>query len=319
MPWVEISQAAFMMGLSERTIRNWIKSGKINAKTENGRRVVEVPEEEFAQTTGAGAEGAYAEHETFGETEGEAEEGEQALGTQKRLEIALLECGRVKGTLASQERIMETLSSNIAELTAKLQKSQNRNWKLVLACLFIASLGVVAVMASNSVYNTDLNQQQREYDSRLQGVRAELNAAELAAEREANRLREEHKDELAAALTAQKKELEADHQAALDKAESAYERFRQDLLDRLEQSEAALTELREEQRADQKRLLELNQEASTLKDELARQEKRFEDEKRTLEELNRRQKDEIRELQDRINELRRQRLRGLEEDGGASR
>ncbi|MHC4887180.1 MAG: hypothetical protein ACYTGH_19045, partial [Planctomycetota bacterium] len=155
MLWVEISQAAFMMGISERTIRNWVKSGKLNARTDNGQRMVEVPEEDYTGN-GPGDDDAFSDGNPFDEMENASAE-DTSIGPQKRLEIALLECGRVKGTLASQERIMETLSSNIAELTAKLQRSQNLTSRWIMACIACALLAVVAYFASQSYYNKELN------------------------------------------------------------------------------------------------------------------------------------------------------------------
>ncbi len=144
MPWVELSQAALELGVSERTIRNWIRSGKLEARTENGRREVEIPELQPEAV------------------ESERIDDANALTTlppQKRLEVALLECGRIKGTLVSQERIMEGLSANITELNAKLQHTQGLVAKRTMFSLAAVFLGILAYLLS-SAFNQDARQRE---------------------------------------------------------------------------------------------------------------------------------------------------------------
>jgi excisionase family DNA binding protein len=154
MPWVDMSQAAFMLGVSERTIRNWIKSGKMSARNIGGRREVEVPD-----PGDENASRAFAEEDD--------ENGGVSLETQKRLEVALIECGRVKGTLASQERIMENLHSNIHELNAKLQKSERRIAMRTIYCVVIACLGVLGYILTKSFYENSLNLSATEHQTRI--------------------------------------------------------------------------------------------------------------------------------------------------------
>ncbi len=159
MPWVDISEAAFTLGVSERTIRNWIKSGKLQARSSGGRREVEIPEPDKGQTAQA-----FADDET---------EGGQPIEVQKRLEVALIECGRVKGTLASQERMMENLSANIAELNAKLQKSERVIGRRTLWCVIIAFLGVGAYSLSRAWYNTDVHTRALAHQKQLREMEKE--------------------------------------------------------------------------------------------------------------------------------------------------
>ncbi|MFH0910272.1 MAG: hypothetical protein V1918_02000 [Planctomycetota bacterium] len=307
MAWVEISQAAFTMGISERTIRNWIKSGKINARTDNGRRLVEIPEEE-PKASSAGPE-AFAEGEFFGT--GTAEEGAEPLGTQKRLEIALLECGRVKGTLASQERIMETLSGNIAELTAKLQKGQNQNWKLVLLCFVIASLGAIVVLSSGSFYNQKIQKERSDHDQVLSNHEKERYKRELEMQEEKSRLESGFKEEKEAALARQKTALEVEHKEKVQEVRDIYESIQKKLESRAEQDDAALKTLREERDTDRARLVELTRETSTLRDDLAQTTKELAFQKSLVEEFKQIKDKNTRELQDTILELR-QRIFDLE-------
>jgi uncharacterized coiled-coil protein SlyX len=311
MPWVDISHAAFTMGISERTIRNWIKSGKLNAKTENGRRVVEIPDEELhrgADTEGEDA-GQYAGHSMFDENEDESSEG--MLDTQKRLEVALLECGRVKGTLASQERVMETLSSNIAELTAKLQKSQNRAWKLIMACLAVAFLGVIVVLARNSMYEKELSDRRDEHRKELtvekdkvESVRDELQRAEIDYLKQEAALREELKEEKAKALAEQEQKLEARHEKTL----ATLEKSKDDQIGKLE---ATIQDLREDLESVRAEKIKLEAETEKAKANAAKLADTVEAQAAQLEKMEE-YKTRIISLQDELDKLRK---KDLESEG----
>lgn len=237
MAWMDVSQAAFELGISERTLRNWVRSGKLKTRTDdNGRRMVEIPDEELEAE-------ATADSEAFGSADahadGEAEEGSFAI--QKRLEIALLECGRVKGTLASQERIMENLTGNVSELSGKLQRAQSQTWKLILALLVVAFLGVVASYMSNAYYRdhfqTEQNSTVADYAQRLEQINAKndekIKTLTDEKQAEVNALRDKQKDELMAlqgkyASDAAVKE-EQLKQEFIQKAEEIEERYKKDI------------------------------------------------------------------------------------------
>ncbi len=175
MPWVDIAEAAFTLGVSERTIRNWIKSGKLEARNSNGKREVHIPDSEEAQQ-GQG----YADEE-------DSRGG--PIDAQKRLEVALIECGRVKGTLASQERMMETLSANIATLNAKLQNSERILGRRTIWCLIVAFIGILGVFIIKG------------YDDRIITDRDKQHAGERERMRETHwaevdGMKSEHKGEL---------------------------------------------------------------------------------------------------------------------------
>jgi len=303
MPWVDISQAAFTMGISERTIRNWIKAGKLNAKTENGQRMVEIPEEELRASAGGGEDASFTDSEFFEDEEGDGEGG-RMLGTQKRLEVALLECGRVKGTLASQERIMETLSSNIAELTAKLQKSQNRSWKLIMLALGIAFLGVVAILARNSLHKDDLASMRKEHREELDAVATKKTEVEtrLLEERTENlqkqlELRTQYDKDLEAKIAAAKQELKQLWQADID-------RLREDHKRALDEKNALIEQLRNTNKELETRAIRLEEQEKSLKSDIAKLEDTLGSQARQLEKLEE-YKTRIIELQDEIDKSRR--------------
>ncbi|MFW5857653.1 MAG: hypothetical protein ACOCX4_07240 [Planctomycetota bacterium] len=303
MPWVDISQAAFTMGISERTIRNWIKAGKLNAKTENGQRMVEIPEEELRASAGGGEDASFADSEFFEDGEGDGEGG-RMLGTQKRLEVALLECGRVKGTLASQERIMETLSSNIAELTAKLQKSQNRSWKLIMLALGIAFLGVVAILARNSLHKDDLASMRKEHREELDAVATKKTEVEtrLHEERTENlqkqlELRNQYDKGLEAKVADAKQELKQLWQADID-------RLREDHKRTLDEKNALIEQLRNTNKELETKAIRLEEQEKSLKSDIAKLEDTLGSQARQLEKLEE-YKTRIIELQDDLDKSRR--------------
>jgi chromosome segregation ATPase len=243
MPWVEISQAAFTMGISERTIRNWIKSGKLNAKTENGRRLVEIPEEELRAGPADEESAEFQGEDIFEESEGE--EGERMLDTQKRLEVALLECGRVKGTLASQERIMENLSGNIGELTAKLQKANQRSSRLVLWCVLIAFLGVLAVIANHEVNQNQIQEVRQEKAEKEAELSRELADKQAGFSAEREKLRREMESKFEERIAAVKAELKEQHQQEIARLEKVYEDQEEDFKDQVAELKGTVKDLRE--------------------------------------------------------------------------
>lgn len=205
MPWVDIAEAAFTLGVSERTIRNWIKSGKLEARNMDGRREVNIPEAEETER-------AHAYNDDDGEGTG--------LDTQKRLEVALIECGRVKGTLASQERMMESLSSNIAELNAKLQRSERTIGLRTIYCLIIALIAVTTILLVRYFDEAKLSQAQINHRDE-QILKAETHSTEMT------NLREAHQRELANAqndfqekMKKQREELETKRGQALVELEN---------------------------------------------------------------------------------------------------
>ncbi|MHC4872952.1 MAG: hypothetical protein ACYTFY_14005 [Planctomycetota bacterium] len=305
MPWVEISQAAFTLGISERTLRNWIKSGKINAKTEQGQRMVEIPEEEFS--TSDNGSGPADNGERFDEAYSESETG-TSLDTQKRLEVALLECGRVKGTLASQERIMETLSANIAELTAKLQKSQNWSWKLVVACVVVAFLGTAAVLMRGSYHQAELLKKTETFAEELQAKESLIREAENnanAKERELLSVKLQQREEFDKRLKKELIELEERKARTHKEAISELKKEFRELLDK---SEAALKEQRVELQKKNAELLKLTQTFQKITEERDRLQLKLEEQARLLEDFDRLKK-QYRELESELIESRRKQLR----------
>ncbi|MBN1257093.1 MAG: hypothetical protein JXA52_05250 [Planctomycetes bacterium] len=263
MPWVEISQAAFMMGISERTIRNWVKSGKISAKTENGRRMVEIPDEEL-RASGADAE-PFPEDDAFQDTE---ESQTDIMGAQKRLEVALLECGRVKGTLASQERIMETLSSNIGELTAKLQKSQNRAWKFIIVSLVVASIGLVVVLINKSAYYEKEGAIREDHTKAL-----ELKNQTIL---ELNKEKSDRRWEFLTEMNKREKELEEEKKQALKEQEEEFEgqiekaeeKVRAQLNDIIDNKDNYIRELQDNLKQETFKVAELEAKEAVLKEDI---------------------------------------------------
>jgi len=279
MPWVEISQAAFTLGISERTLRNWIKSGKVKAKTENGHRMVELPDEEFADAGGADDTG-----ERIDDVYGEESEG-NFLDTQKRLEVALLECGRVKGALSSQERIMETLSANIAELTAKLQKSQNQIWRWIVVAVSAFFLGIVAYFVTTAFHERQLRQTSDEYQVAIDSLRDDRSKAERTiADKEAEKLRElaQQQTEFQETLKQERVELRAELEA---KQKAAIREVRDEYAELMARREETLNELRAELARKTADLLRLTQERQGIDEELAKLRQELEDKNRMYDRL----------------------------------
>lgn len=303
MPWVEISQAAFTLGISERTLRNWIKSGKINAKTENGQRMVEIPDEEYA--SGSSSDNMDS-NERFEDAYSE-NEGGASLDTQKRLEVALLECGRVKGTLASQERIMETLSANIAELTAKLQKSQNRSWKLVLSCVVVAFLGTVAVLMKGSYSQQEILHKTDGFVQELQQRETLIREAERKAsekERELLSVKLQQREEFDKKLKAELAELE--ERKAQSHKEAIIE-LKKEFRDLLDKSEGTIKEQRDDLQKKNAELLRLTQTHQKIIEERDRLQAKLEEQARLLEDFDRLKK-QYRELESELIEARRKQV-----------
>ncbi len=304
MAWVEISHAAFTLGISERTLRNWIKSGKINAKTENGQRMVEIPDEEFSSSNGQTQtdngeriEDAYNEESTG-----------TSLDTQKRLEVALLECGRVKGTLASQERIMETLSANIAELTAKLQKSQNYAWKLVLACTVIACIGFVAVLMKGSFNDQVLLDKTNNFAKEIQKKENLIREAENKANAKNTELltvKLQQREEFDARL--KKELLEQEERKAKSHKEAILE-LKADYKDLLAKRDLSIKEQRKELQKKNSELLNINQTYQKITKERDRLQAKLEEQARLLEDFDRLKK-QYRELESELIDARRKSIR----------
>ncbi len=251
MSWVDLSQAAFTLGVSERTIRNWIKNGKLQARSNNGRREVEIPEPEDA-----GSSRVFADEES--EPTG--------LNAQKRLEVALIECGRVKGTLASQERIMENLSSNITELQAKLQKSHSAIWQRTLLCVVIGFLGMSAWAITDRMSKQELAEKQHAHGTELLSLiethhQEKKEDAKLHAEKLAQKEDTKNKERLKA-LTNQSEQLEKRHRKAFADYRGEVEK-RIGRLD--EQIEKLRTKLDEVKTAHTRAALELGQKKQELK------------------------------------------------------
>jgi outer membrane murein-binding lipoprotein Lpp len=301
MPWVEISQAAFMMGISERTIRNWIKSGKLNAKTDNGRRLVEIPEEEY----NGPSDGT---DEPFGDSEGLGDDGASAddssLSTQKRLEIALLECGRVKGTLSSQERIMETLSSNIAELTAKLQRSQNNTWKLVVLCVGLAFIALSAYLLSSAYYSQKLGDSNQKHYDEITALRTKSSNELLLASKETTDRVTSLQKEMQKAIFENTKAAKEEYARQLEGIKSSYQKMEVQYKDLLNKSETQVKDLSSKRETLRTQVLEITQQLQTLKDEKTQLQRKLDNQARQLEEMDR-LKQQYRELESELIDERR--------------
>ncbi|MBN2711951.1 MAG: hypothetical protein JXR97_05865 [Planctomycetes bacterium] len=206
MPWVDIAEAAFTLGVSERTIRNWLKSGKLEARNSNGRREVHIPDSDGAQNGQAFMD--------------DDEGGEENLGVQKRLEVALIECGRVKGTLASQERMMESLSSNIAELNAKLQSNERVIARRTIWCVAIAFVGLLGWVLTKSFDEARIADKEKAHITEKGELKDSYNKELIKKQDEFIKknddVRKEYKDE----LKVLKADMEKEKSAALTKLEA---------------------------------------------------------------------------------------------------
>lgn len=274
MPWTDISQAAFTLGVSERTIRNWIKNGKMNSRSINGRREVEIPDPEDGP----------AAHAFADDMEDETKSG---FDPQKRLEVALIECGRVKGTLASQERVMENLSANIQELNAKLQKANDHIWKRTLLAVGAAFLGILAwvitekaaeadrnVLSSQYVdardaqdkrYNDSKEQLLNKQQARMEAKRAEHNAT-------INLLRKTALREKETALAALESKLKKESSAFLQQTVDRYTATEKALRADLDAERGARIRTETELKQFKEKLADTQKELHDLKDELKKKE-----------------------------------------------
>lgn len=225
MPWVEISEASFTLGVSERTIRNWIKSGKMQARTVNGRREVEIPDSE----PGGASAHAFVDDE----------DDSQPLGAQKRLEVALIECGRVKGTLASQERMMENLSANIQELNAKLQKSERVIAKRTIYIVIAVCLGLVLWLATKAMSESDKSNLITKHNN-------EIVAKQDQARLEQDNLRTELQKDKQSAVDATRTEMNATHAAELDRLAKRHDEELARVQKKLDEREIEIKRLNEE-------------------------------------------------------------------------
>jgi CII-binding regulator of phage lambda lysogenization HflD len=303
MPWVEISQAAFTLGVSERTLRNWIKSGKINAKTENGKRLVDIPEEEYSSTE---ENSSTTGDETI--EDAYSDESGTKLDTQKRLEVALLECGRVKGTLASQERIMETLSANIAELTAKLQKSQNRAWKLILICVGVAFIGVVAVLMRGSYYHEELLRKTNGFSEQLEvrnkkilEANEEVTKAKIREYETKTKMRDEFDSKL-------KEELEHQESKTLKRHKEEIDELKTEFRAMLAKNDKTIAEQRKDLDKKNADLLKLSQVLQKVTQERDRLQSKLDEQARILEDFDRLKK-QYRDLESELIDSRRKQAR----------
>jgi len=266
MPWVDISEAAFTLGVSERTVRNWIKSGKLQARNAGGRREVEIPEPESGQSA-----------HVFADDEGE--EG-QSIEVQKRLEVALIECGRVKGTLASQERMMESLSANIAELNAKLQRSERVIGRRTVWCVIVAFLGVGAYSLSRSYYTSDLQTRTTEHKNEIIRLKDEqlekLEKKDGDHEKAMSELRKDKDKERLDALSEQANALRQSHKQEMD-------RVKDELGRRISQLEEQTHNLRQELDREKTSRMKSETERDGLKKELENAEARQAETERLVE------------------------------------
>ncbi len=257
MPWVDISEAAFTLGVSERTIRNWIKSGKLQARSLGGRREVEIPEPDHGPTAQA-----------F--TDDEHDSG-QPIETQKRLEVALIECGRVKGTLASQERMMESLSSNIAELNAKLQRSERTIGRRTVWCVIIAFLGIGAWSLSRSWYTNDILKKRNEHMEEIISLKTSnenaLKEKDIAREKALRELRLEKDNERAKALKDLTDRLVNEYKQKIEELKTS-------LGDRIKQLEDANMHLRGELDKEKSRRMKAETERNSIQKDLENAEAR---------------------------------------------
>ncbi len=303
MAWVDLAQAAFTLGVSERTIRNWIKNGKLRARSTDGHREVEIPDSEME-------EGATAFTDD--------EDDDNPIDTQKRLEVALIECGRVKGTLASQERIMENLSANIAELQAKIQQSQNRIWQRTVVAVVVALLGVGAYLLASASHTTDLLQAENQFDkdlsTRTESVRESYEAKLTEREKSLSALRDQLDRERREAEDRRREELTQLEAKLKQEYDEDLAEQKKDLRELLQALQAQLASAREELGTLQREKIEAVSLLDLQKQDLARAQQDLETAerdndvlKRQIEELEKRR----RELEETERQLRR-RLMGEE-------
>ncbi len=164
MPWIELSEAALTLGVSERTVRNWIRSGKLPKRSVCGIQEVELPDsDEFKRLTEPGNG-----------------KNESPLTQQQRLHTALVECGRLKGMLGSQEKVVESLSATVAETEARLERSRQIIARRTILCVVIAFLGVMAYALSKLAQQERYGEMQQTFSARLDDAREKHEARFLA-------------------------------------------------------------------------------------------------------------------------------------------
>jgi len=204
MPWMEVPQAALLLGVSEKTVKSWIHSGRLTSRTVDSALEVELPDPA-------------------------AEAIAIPLESDARLALAVHECGRVRGTLVTQERMIEAQAAEIAEVRARAARAEKTVFRRTLACFLLAFGGFTGWLLARSGWQADLDARMAEARQAQESLREQgkrelevaVQKARRATEKELVSVREDAQKEVAAAKASAKAD---GAKAAADAATATKER-----------------------------------------------------------------------------------------------
>lgn len=262
MAWLEIKQAAIALGMTEKALRTWIAAGKIQRRMQGGSDEVEIPDAVIA---------------------GQAALGGDLLSLQQRAELALMESSRMRGTILTQERMIENLTANLADLTARWEQSRRRELKLAVLAAALFVLGIAAALILASGYREEIARLQA---NALQEAKAGDSQARREVEKFAERLQEQSRrdqqavlERFAKAVAEEKDRLAKDYAERLAIQEAAIKRERENFDGIINKQQAEIEALQAARFKAEAEALSLRKQVEILQVRLENAEKRLEGQK----------------------------------------
>ncbi|MCX7933894.1 MAG: hypothetical protein N3A66_01385 [Planctomycetota bacterium] len=241
MAWFDISQAAIALGVTEKALRDWIAAGKLPSRTHSGRAEVEIPDAALA---------------------GQKALAGNSLSPEQRAILALMESNRMRGTLMTQERMIENLTASLADLTARWEQGRRREIKLAALAVLLLVGGIAAALLLAAGYREEIARLQA---NALKEAKAGDDQARREVEKLAERLQEQNRrdqqallERFAPAEAEEKERLAKDYAERLASQEAAARRER-------EQLESALGKSRDEIESLQASRFKAEAEAASLR------------------------------------------------------